>query len=265
MPINYLNDITGLSFFEQIALGAVWNKTWIYKFGRAKTVINKNVPVWDGSTNYIFPENAGIVTITSTEPDDDNATGDGARVIQVFGLDENWETAIDTIVVGEAGMITFIRVFRMLILENGTQDFPYDNSFIGNNVGDITATHADTGEAVAIILAGNGQTLMSIFTVPKGFVALMWSAKTEIGKGQQATGKLFSRDNSLENPAWRIRGIRDMYQNTVGNVFKIPTVYTEMTDILLSVIGDQNGNDVTATFQIELVAEENYQQSPIFT
>lgn len=262
MANNYIHDISGLDFFEQIAMNTVWGKSMVYKFGRTETQANKRAPVWDGNDNYIFPEVAATITLTSTDVGD-VIDGPGAWYVHIFGLDENWESAVDTVEIGDTSTIKFIRVFRMIVLACGTSEFPYNGTQIGNNIGDLIATHNDTGLPVAVIQAGNGQTLMALFTVPKGYVALMWSAKAEIGAGKEATGMLYTKNNAFANTAWRVRGIRDMYQNSVGNVFKIPTVYGPMTDILLAVFSAFSGHNVTATFQLELIKEEFYNSAGV--
>ena len=81
----------------------------------------------------------------------------------------------------------------------------------------------------------------------------MWSAKTGTGKAKSAIGFLYSKDNSETNLPWRVRGIRDMFENTVGNDFKIPNSYSEKTDLVMAVKGEATGDDVSATFQLQLV------------
>ena len=250
---EYMIINNGADYFEQLSLGNIPERFSFYKFGRMKTVINKRVPMWDGNVNYIFPTTADTITITSSVPASDNPTGVGAQSVKIFGLDENFDLIDEIIALGATGLKKFIRVFRMQVYESGTTSFPYDALNIGNNVGILTATHGGTEEAVAIILPEIGQTLMAMFTVPKGYTVLLWDAETGIGKGQEATGLLMTRDNTRTKAPWLTKGIRDMFENTVGNDFKAPVAYTEKTDIVFAILGTVNNNNVSGALQMELV------------
>ena len=244
------------NYFEEIALGNVTNTNCVYKFGRGKTISGKNVPLWDGNSNYVFPTSGEIVTLKSDETDD-TILGDGARKIRIYGLDENWELQEEIVELNGTTLVNsvgkYIRLFRMYVYECGLQLFPYDDSTIGTNVGTITATHTGTTEPIAMILPLNGQTFMAIYTIPAGYKSLMWSAHTSEDRGANVVGKLFTKDNVQDHSAWRVKGVRDMYRNDVGINFTIPKVYSEKTDILFAINGSASGDYVSGTFELELI------------
>ena len=239
-------------YYEQLGAGKVADHSMVYKFGRMKTINGRIVPGWDVGGYYTFPTTAAIVDITSNH-DDDAPAGAGAQKIHVFGKLAGFIEADEIVDVGSATVNAYLRVDRLYVEDAGTSEFPYDDTKIGNNVGTITATHRGTGLVIASIAPRLGQTLMAIFTIPKGYYGLLWAAKTGTGKGQDALGFLFVRDNRHDNPAWLVKGIRDMYQNTVGNEFIAPVKYHETSDIVLAVQGSASGTDVSCTFQLELV------------
>jgi hypothetical protein len=243
---------TNLNDFDyDVSLGKIDGVSHVYKFGRGATVANKNVPIWDGSVNYIFPTTAGTVTPTSSDPLDANGST-GAWSVIVQGLDENWNPVSESILIGQTSTNTYIRVFRVSVDKCGTELFPYDATSVGNNIGTITITHQSTALPVAIILPSVGQTLMSIYTIPAGYHGLVTSAKTSTGKGKDVIGNLMMKDNLSTNSPWLTKGIRDIYQNTVGNIIKPPTYVDEKTDIVLSIKGALSGDYVSGTFQITL-------------
>jgi len=247
MQVTENND-----YFEGIAKGLVPNHDFIYKFGRTLTIVGKRKPIWDGTGNYTFPTTAALITLSSTSGNDVPA-GTGARTIEIEGLDGDYNQISETIDSDGTTTNTYLRVFRMRVVTSGTQLYPYDSTQIGNNVGVITATHAGTGLPIAIINAEMGQTLMAIYTIPAGCTGYMWTAKTAAAKGKSAVGFLLTRDNSVTDAAWNTKGIRDMYQNQVGNEFTMPPKYGEKTDLVLAIDGDASGDSITGTFQIELV------------
>jgi len=244
------------NYYEDISKGIVEGHSMVYKFGRGKTVLGKKVPIWDGAGNYVFPTTADFVTFKSSSTADKEG-GVGAITMQVYGLDENGESIDEVIELkGTSNTVSvnrYIRMFRMKILTASTTLFPYDSSNIGNNVGTITATHNGTGNPIAFILPEMGQTLMAIYTVPKGYTAYIYSAHTSEDKGKEITGYMFTRDMSNADNAWNCKGIRDMYRNSVGKDFVIPPHYTELTDLVMAIKGITTGDNVTGTFELVLV------------
>ena len=238
-------------FYEQLAVGNVERSSSVYKFGRTVLVNGKRVPLWDGNSNYVFPTSADKVTLTSDDTDD-AVGGTGARTVRIFGLDENWELVDEILDVGATSVNNYIRVFRMYVQTCGTHLFPYDNSHTGNNIGTLTCTHNGTNEPIAIILPAMGQTLMAIYTIPAGYKALLVSAHTTNGKNADAIGYFYCRNNTIQDSAWRCKGIRDMYRNEVGIKHTIPSNIGEKTDIMFAVEGS-GGNTVSGTFELELI------------
>ena len=44
-PTKFIRDLTNPDFFEQLALGTIHGRSWIYKFGRTQTVMGKTAPI----------------------------------------------------------------------------------------------------------------------------------------------------------------------------------------------------------------------------
>lgn len=170
MPSMYLNT----EHFIQIAQGNVLKTSHINKFGYNPAVGSTFEAVHDAGGNYAYPATAGVATVAGAS--------DAGAVIEVQGLDENYNLAIEDVTVGSSSTTTFIRVFRARVktLTSGTV-----------NVGNITITV--DGAVRATILAGNGQTLMAVYTVPAGKTAYLLKFQGSIEKQKECEFKIMTR------------------------------------------------------------------------
>jgi hypothetical protein len=143
------------------------------KFGRNTNVDQVRVPIADdGVTLANYQQSAaGVTTVESSDNVDDKAGGDGALTVRVFGLNAAWEYIYNDVTLNGTTPVTcedqFIRVFRALVQTAGAN---------GVATGNITVEINDND--VAIIKAGNNQTLMAMFTSPvdhvPGRVTRVW-------------------------------------------------------------------------------------------
>ena len=238
-------------YHSQVSLGNIPGVFKVYKFGRGLLKgVGKFAPIAPLDGTLTLPAVPNFVTPTSSDINDVYG-GTGAWSVHITGLGETKEMETEIVRMNEQSTKKFFRVFRVFVYQCGVavNPFPYEASDIGNNIGDITLTHAEG--PVAMINARMGQTLMAVFTVPKDHVALMWSADTNMGKDADAVGYFFLRDTKLENSAWRVQGIRDMYRNTVGKSWRLPSKIDELTDIIMAAEGSLN-DTVSGTFEMEI-------------
>ena len=145
---------------------------YVNKFGRTPDMdaADTNEDVWDGTGAYAFPASAAAMKISSSSTDDDGApVGTGALTVRVIGLDANWlEVSQDVILNGQTGVAiptSLIRVYRAYILTAGTGEVNAGDIWIGTG----TITTGVPAVKYAGILAGLGQTLMAVYTVPNNF------------------------------------------------------------------------------------------------
>jgi len=238
----------GANYFQEIPLNNDPNRLSIYKFGRNPNVGATEVIIGGGGI-YGLPETAETVVCASDEIED-NPTGSGARSIHVFGLDANYKLIDEIVNIGESTEKEYLRIFRAHVETAGTTT-PID----GANIGNITITQDNTAVDMAYISQGDGQTLVACFTVPAGFTALMWSADTTTGEGKNSTNRVKSKEFGSDFP-FRVKGIRDNFQNTVGIQYKIPNKYEEKTDIVFTAKSSAAGTPVSATFTLELIKND---------
>ena len=245
--------LNGLAdYFEQIALGKVTDVSSVYKFGRNSLVGGTEEIIWNGGDEYFYPSSALAMELLSDNAND-TVAGTGARVVRVFGLDENWLPQFEDVNTNGTTPVslvnTYRRVFRAFVVSSGSP-----NSLTGANLGDVTIRTVAGANNQAIILTGEGQTLMAMYTVPAGYKALLWGVSATVGKRKHAYTKLkFRSCNSVDCP-FTTKATRNLYQNAFTQKYKIPIVIEEMTDIVFTGENVDSGNiEVSAAFQIELI------------
>lgn len=108
-----------------------------------------------------------------------NSTSTGAAIVHIYGLDSNMDLAEEFIVMNGTTNVNTIRTYWRIFRIH--TDAVVDRNV--NNVGDIAATAQTDNTITAQINAGNGQTLMAIYTVPRGKTVFMTSFFSGINSG----------------------------------------------------------------------------------
>lgn len=205
-----------------IARGDWENLSHINKFGFSDSVGSTYQTVWDGNNVYSYPATAGTVQITSASGSDTGA------IITVEGLDSNYDVASEDITVaGARGDVNFIRVFRAYVKTPASGQT--------TNVGIITLLHTQadsTDTTVAKILAGAGQTLMAVYTVPRKYKAYILKFQGSIGKQKEAVFR--GRFRPLGG-AFRTGGQWGTFGVPVTYDYPVPLAFTEKTDFEVQV------------------------------
>lgn len=243
-------------FFLDVSMGRHPGIQAINKFGRNSAVVSGGTEeVWSGSATYVFPATALMTSISQTA---DQSTMRGGRV-EVQGLDANWD-AITQIVKLDATLTTnvvtlgtpLIRCYRMRVLE----DVVTDSDIRVHNVGE--------SQDYAVITAGLNQTQMAIYTVPRGITAFMtnWYATSNPGGGAPTTldMNLWASDRfnlyaKQHKHSMGISGDVDAY-GYFQHYFLPYKVFTQQTDIFVTVTTSGAGVDVSAGFDLFLVDNE---------
>lgn len=172
---RYLSN-THLAEMVDLSEGRVVNTISIDKFGYNSAVGSVNYEtVWDGNNLYTYIETAGTATVTSSDTSDDNG-----GTVNVQGLDVNYNIVDETLTIGgSAGSVQFYRVFRASLVTANTGS---------TNSGDITIT-VDSKDA-AIITAGEGQTLMALYTIPAKYTGYLIQLDVGCAKDLETIAKV---------------------------------------------------------------------------
>ena len=224
-------------------------KKSIHKFGSNPSIGNSvstisPETVWDGSSKYVFPPNAGTgIQIKSSE-------GSDSQEFIVQGLDENFKDQSWT---GNLNGVSDVniegswsRVFR---------SFNNDSTPISGNI-NIHAS-GDAATSYAQVLAGNDQTLMALYTVPSdctgylvGYHSTAYnpSSSSEINYTIQLKTREYGK-------VFRVQEIFSVNtSNDISQNLPFPSRLEPKTDILFDVVS-ANGNNgaVNADFDVALV------------
>ena len=214
-----------------IAAGLVDGYSHINKFGHTGSDINGTTTIWDGSNGvYTWPTAAGVVSVAS-------ASQSGETVV-VEGLDVNYNIISEETTIGGTTTAEFYRIYRAYM--TGDQ-----------NLSDVTFSIG--GTTYAIILADNGQTLMTTYTVPAGKTAYLMQLTCTMDKANAPVSfRLMSRpvDNGT---AFNIKSqLGSQGGNPVSFEYAVPLVFPEKTDIKVDVI-TQGSVGCGATYDLILV------------
>lgn len=235
---------TGSKYIEDdyisIARGHVKDASHIHKFGAVPAMSqNQTGTVWDVN-DTIYPwsafNTAGVLTVPAV-----NASDNG-KIIRVYGLDDNYDEITETFTISSTGTTTgtktFKRVYRAYVTDGVT------------NIGNINVQRG--GTTVLRITAGKGQTLMSIYTVPRGFTGYLLKGTMSCQAGADATGDMFVRyfgqSSFRVGHSFEVSGAGGQYTYDFGVPIQIPA----KSDIDVRATVRSNNARITGAFDLIL-------------
>lgn len=230
-----------------IARGLVRDTTHIHKFGAVPSMsINTSGTVWDiGDTLYpwaTWDAGAGVVNIDCASASD---AGVGKFVV-VEGLDGDYNVVTETINLtvqnNNTGTQSFRRVYRAYVGNGAT------------NVGNINIQRNTTN--VARITAGQGQTLMAVYTVPAGYTGYILKGTMSAQAGADATGNMYVR--YFGESAFRVGHTFEVSGSGGAYLydFGVPIAIPEKSDIDVRATVRSNNGRYTAAFDIVLIKND---------
>ena len=158
---NSINSITRQAKYEpfdlQVARGQVYGHSVLNIYGYQAAVGTSFVPVWEGNSSYTFPSSAIQMHIVSSVNTGDDKT---ATLILINGLDANYNQISENIKLNGTTTVTTVKSYFRINSMAVTSGAP---------TGNITLKDTTDTTLYAEILAGNGRTLMGIYTVPAGY------------------------------------------------------------------------------------------------
>jgi hypothetical protein len=191
-----VESITRLGQWEpfdlQIGRSQIMGHQAVNVFGYTTALGNVNQAVWEGSKtiggDYVFPTASAQLVLVSTSASDGTALS-----VQINGLDSNFNTVTETIALNGTSSVTSVNSY-----------FRVNNLYTTNgiNVGTVTATQGGA-TIYAQINPGIGQTEMSVYTVPNGYIfyRTIIQANSSITSGGFVT---YRQSNYYNLPATRV-------------------------------------------------------------
>jgi len=242
----FRNYIWDEQFDLNVARGKVRGASQIHKFGATPSQsTNTTATLWD-KEDTLYPwsafDTAGVIVAEQV------GASDNGKVVTIQGLDENYELTSETFTLSSAGTVTgtqtFKRVYRGFISSGS------------DNVGQLNFTRG--GTQVLRILAGAGQTLMSVYTVPAGYTGYLYHGNSSAQGAAHGTGYMYLRYNSVTT-AFRVGHTFEVNGNggTYDYKFSFPQELPEKTDIDVRIVTDNSNNGrFTASFDLLLIKNE---------
>lgn len=259
------NPDEGRQFRLSISMGLVDGHSTIDKFGVIRNLAEGSEPadIWEfgGLYNYDANGTAPIAYISS------NSALDTGQEILVSGLDINGVDTIQSVTTNGTSNVTLTtplwRVYRMS-----------NNSDEGNDINGTLYCHTDPSPVAgvpadanvrAIINGSHNQTLMALYTIPKGKVGFLYRGEAgvtfeslpsttqqlcSIHYESRRYGKVFNAKKEI--------GVLTAGDSNYTDVRSFPDIIPALTDIKLKVTDLTTTLSAWATIDILLVDESKF-------
>jgi len=241
---------TMLTFYDTAALGHVKDTTVGHKFGFSGAAGTTKETIWDQGGLYTYLSAATILKLSSSDAND-AAAGTGARTVHIYGLDGNYDEIDEVMSLDGQTAVntteTYLRVYRMIVETAGSGGENAGDIYLGNG----TVTAGVPADKYAKVLIGNNQTLMALYTVPRGKTVLIPRWYANVGQGKEATIDAVARDNA-NGSIFQVKQRRLLYQSALTMPQTIPFLFPEKWDLEL--------RGFTATGTVAIAAGFDYVQ-----
>ena len=248
-------------FELQVARGQILHHKPLFKFGNNPTVGNSIETIWAEGGLYSYLSAATVLKVSSSNTADAEA-GTGARTVELFGLDADYNEINETVTLnGQTAVNTtkeYLRINRMIVRSAGSG---------GQNAGIIyagtgTVTDGVPANKYATIngVQGSNQSLMSLWTVPSGYTAFLMHY--DISNGTSTNTPAVCKVILSIRPYGEVFQSKDVKSLTNGmhieETFSVPIVITEKSDIEVRGISSSASVsfDLSAAFEIIYIKNE---------
>ena len=226
-----------------------WNSKIANRFGFNADIETAEETIWDQGGSYSYLSSASVLKVSSSNAND-TSDGTGARTVQVYGVDSDYNEINEIVTLnGQTALNTsnsFLRVYRTIVRTAGSGEKNAGDIYVG----DGTVTSGVPATKYAKILVGNNQTLMALWTVPSGYTGYLYqfdcsSGSTAANKFQ--TIKLFIRP---ENQVFQVKDVQTVHNNNIVLDYGVPLKINEKSDIEVRALSSSGTDAVSANFSI---------------
>ena len=252
---------TSEPFELQVARGQISGHYGLFKFGNNAIVGDSLETIWAEGGLYSYLTAATVLTVSSSSTDDTSA-GTGARTVQLYGLDGDYNEINELVTLnGQTPVNTtqsFLRINRMVVRSAGSGGANAGIIYAGTG----TVTTGVPANVYASIngVTGANQSLMALWTVPAGYTAYLLQYDVSNGTSSQtpAVCKLILS----VRPYGEVFQSKDVKSLTTGmhieETFAIPQKFTEKSDIEVRAISSSASVsfDISAAFEIVYIKNQ---------
>tara|TARA_A100001201_G_scaffold135474_1_gene123785 strand:+ start:3071 stop:3874 length:804 start_codon:yes stop_codon:yes gene_type:complete len=250
---------TSEPFELQVARGQIAFHKSIFKFGFNPDIDDSLETIWAQGGLYSYLSSATTLYISSSSTADD-AAGTGARTATVSGLDANYdEVSVTVDLDGQNGVqlgsaSNWIRVNRVTVNTAGSGGQNAGVIYVGDEASPTSGVPSNKYATIAI---GDNQTLMALWTVPRGYTAFVTQTDVTAATTQNnkyATVSFVARENG------GVFQVKDKFvkaESSHHQQYDIPLKFEEKTDLEFRCIGDSSGANIAISAAMDIIYIEN--------
>ena len=231
-------DVTRIqSMSLEVAKGNVSGSTTFKRFGIAPDFDSgdNEIHIWDGADDALHALMSHTYSTSANIDSLSSSSGSDTEAIKVIGLDTNYDYVEQTITLtGQTRVALTTALIRVLRLTNvGSSDlvgrvYCFVNVALTGGVPNVLANIR------SIIRIGNGQTTQTMYTVPNGTKAYLFSYFAVTQGARKATNiavKLYDRPFGRVFTLEESHALVDVGTSHFNHVYKIPIEYLAKTDL----------------------------------
>ena len=229
---------------------------YIEKFG-ANLSVNSNIEtIWDAGGVYTYLTTASKLSAISDNLED-SLIGTGARLIEVQGLDVNYNTITEVISCnatdgrngGPESVNEFLRVYRAAVRTAGAEGTNEGFITIDANIGPVIAIGT---RGVGVNEEGFGQSQTSVYTIPAGKTGYLTQWSVGSSDSSKQIHAYFMASEVDNGKIMRVKDVMFLSNYSIKD-YKVPLPFTEMTDIEVRAWDSSTGTAVSTSYNIILV------------
>jgi hypothetical protein len=241
---------TSEPFELQVARGQISFHYDLHKFGFNPDVDDALETVWSEGGLYSYLSAATVLKVSSSSTADTSA-GTGARTVQLYGLDADYNEINETVTLnGQTAVNTtnsFLRINRMIVRTAGTGGINAGVIYAGTG----TVTTGVPANKYATVAIGDGQSMMALWTVPAGHTLYIYQTDVTVATTQN---NKYATISLVARPLGEVFQLKDRFakgesQTTIE--YSFPLRFEEKTDIEYRCIGDSAGADIAISAAID--------------
>ena len=245
---------TSEPFELQVARGQVAYHESVYKFGNNAVVANVTETIWQQGGLYSYLSAASVLKVSSSSANDTSA-GTGARTVELFGLDSDYNEINEVVTLNGQTAVnstqSYLRINRMVVRSAGSGG--YNAGIVYAGTGTVT-TGVPANIYATINGDGTNQTLMALWTVPAGYTGYLM--QYDVSNGTTSNTPAVCKLTLVARPYGEVFQSKDVKSLTTGmhieNTLIVPVKFTEKTDIEVRAVSSSASVtfDISAAFEI---------------
>ena len=242
-------------FELQVSRGQIAYHKTQFKFGFNPDIDNSLETIWAQGGLYTYLSSASTLYISSSSTADD-AASTGARTATVSGLDANYdEVSVTVDLDGQNGVQlgsanNWIRVNRIAVDTAGSGGQNAGVLYVGTEASPSVGVPTNKYATVAI---GDNQTLMALWTVPRGYTAYLTQLDVTVATEQN---NKFATISTLARPFGGVFNVVDKFvkeSSSHHQEYSFPLKFTEKTDIEVRGIASSAAADCAVSAALDFI------------